>query len=196
MTLMPRIRQAFALVILGAVLVALWMFAVSPVAARLAADRQELASARMQLAHTEELVRLAPLMQEQLAQLRTAHDSRQMFLSGDDPTLLSAQFQQSVQQIVSGSGAEVGSSRTLAARHESQFIKVSLQLELATSAAGLDRLLYDIETALPLIVVDHLAVQVSESGVTDTDRTGGQPNLNISMELAAYAKPHGAGFPL
>jgi hypothetical protein len=186
----PLTRRFGALAILGVVVWLLWATLVSPVSTRLAADRQDLAQAQDRLARYNRLAESIPAMQRRLAELKAAHAGQQIFLEGEDPTLLSAQFQQSVQHLISSSGAELGSSQTIAAHQERQFLRIGLQLELTTSAAGLQHLLHDIETASPLIVVNRLAVRVPESGIVIAEGRDGQPGLSIGLELASYAQPH------
>jgi len=189
MTISPLISRLAALTILGVAVLLLWNLFAVPLANRLVADRQRLAVARMQMTRYAELTQALPAMRAELAHLKEGSAEQAMFFHGSNPTLLSAEFQQALQRIVASTGADVGSSQTMPAHQEGGLMRLGLQLTLSTDAAGLQHLLYAIETASPVIVVDRLAVRVPESGIAMASAPDGQPGMGIALDLAAYAKP-------
>jgi hypothetical protein len=164
-----------------------WSLWISPIAEGLAADRLAITAARTRLQRAQSLIAAMPTMQIQLKRLAASQLEQRMLFQGSDPALLAAGFQRVVQEIVGHAGTDLGNSETEPVRQQGQFLRLGLQLTLTSSASGLQRLLYAIETAAPLIIIDHLSIKVPESGVELGQDLDGQPELNISLELSAYA---------
>jgi general secretion pathway protein M len=188
----PLINRLFAIAILVVLLLVIWTLVVSPIVSSLSDDRQRLSFAEARLKRYTDLIQGQPSMRARLAQLRAVESKQAGFFQGNNTTLLSAEFQQSVQRIITAAGAEVGSSQTVAARQQEGFSRLGLQLTLTTSAAGLYKVLYGLENASPMIVIERLTIAVPESGVSYST-IDGQPGLGISLELAAYANPAASG---
>jgi hypothetical protein len=173
---------------LGTALIGVWSLIVSPIASSLSSDRQRLSFSQLRLQRYREIIKSEPSLRARLARLKAADSGPARFFQGSDTTLLSTELQQSVQGIIAAAGTEVGSSQSVAVRQEEGFFRLGLQLTLTTSAAGLYRVLYGLETASPMLFIDRLTVTVPESGVPYSTVSDGQPGLNVALELAAYAQ--------
>jgi hypothetical protein len=189
----PLTSRLLAVTILLIAVAVVWALIVSPVLDEIAADRQRLSFAQARLSRYAQLAHALPSIRAKLAQIRSDGAPKEGFFQGDNQTLLSAELQQAVQKIVGAAGADIGSSQTVAVRHADNFFRLGLQLTLTTSADHLYRVLYELENASPVIIIDRLTVTVPENGISYSNLPDGQPGLSVELDLAAYASPSHLG---
>ena len=181
---------AFALPVL--LCAGIWTLIAAPALEQIAGDRQDIARYRDALRRFERLEADVPAMRRRLDDLRRRTDDGS-YLVATSPALMAAVMQGKAQEIVSSTHALLRSSRTLqGADSEKGFARVGVELDLSASAPDLARLLHAVAAAKPDVVVEHLAVQVPETGPSP-DESDVQPKFDVVLTLASYAKGPAAG---
>ena len=187
MTFSPMISRLTAVALLVATLWMVWLALIAPLLDGLERDRESIAHSRQLAARYAQSAALLPKLQQRLEALRAARAGQRSFLEGTNPALMTAALQASTQQLAKTADVGLRSSRTLPAAKDGDFEQIGLDLELTASAAGLQHLLYDLETAEPVIFVQKLSVRVPENGAA-TMAADGQPALAVSLRVFSYAR--------
>jgi general secretion pathway protein M len=187
MTISPLTRRLAALAILLGLIWLAWAGIVGPVFDGIAQDGASIAQSRQILADYERLNAELPSLEQRLSQIRASGADTAGFLDGPNAAMIAAKLQGDVQQIATAAEVALRSSQTLPPAKEGSFRRIGLQLELGATPAGLQRLLYRIETARPALFVQHLSIRLPEDG-TATSALDGQPQLTIRLELCGYQR--------
>ncbi len=187
MTLSPLVSRIAALALLLLVSWLIWTVFAAPLIGGLAEDRQSIARSEQLLARYDQVEAMVPELQQRLKTLRADQAGMDAFIQGANPALMTAKLQASAQQITAAADVQLRSSRTLPLAAEGNFSRLGLELELTASAGGLQHLLYDLESAKPMIFVDRLSISVPEGGTT-AKAPDGQSALNISIRVLSYAQ--------
>ena len=187
MTLSPLASRIVAWGLLANLLWATGLFLVAPLVNQIGEDREAISRFQKLLAGYRQLEANLASTQAQLVQFRERQQDDKYFLTSKSSALMAAELQDSVQKIVSGSGASLRSSRTVAPATEQGFDRLAVDLEFAASNSGLSTLLRGIALAEPSMLIDRILVQVPESGVTAT-APDGQPSLTVTLRLVSYGR--------
>ncbi len=81
-----------------------------------------------------------------------------VYPAAEDNAAVSAALQKDVREIASDAGLTVSNSQVLKAKQEGGFERIGLKLTLAGDLAALDRVLLDLSTYVPLLLVESLEV--------------------------------------
>ena len=187
MRVSPLTRRLAALAILLGLIWFAWAGIAGPVLDGIAQDSASIAQSRQILADYDRLNAQLPSLEQRLNQIRASGADTTGFLDGPNPAMIAAKLQGDVQQIANAAEVALRSSQTLPPAKEGSFRRIGLQLELGATPAGLQRLLYRIETATPALFVQHLSIRLPEDG-TATSAPDGQPQLTIRLELCGYQR--------
>lgn len=146
-----------------------------------------------QLHRYERLLATREPLEAQLRQIRQERAADEYYLPRTTPTLAATALQQQISQLVQGNGGSLASSQILPAQEEQdRFVRVAVRVQLTGDAETLQRLLYSLESAEPLLFVDNLQVRsrtVRERvrGATRADqRIRTVTQLIIQADVAGY----------
>lgn len=109
----------------------------------------------------------------QVSELRSRPNAGGDFLRGDNEAIIGAALQDQIKQFVEAARGELSSTQVLPGRDEGQFRRISVRAQMGTDAAGLQRLIYDIEAHVPYLFVDNLRIRAPISRVNDRRPEGG-----------------------
>jgi general secretion pathway protein M len=178
---MPTVARPVAALILLLVLTALGGFAVAVASAELAALRLE------RDAKTELIERLARTMPAQPAARRDAvADQRDPFTTASSESLAAAEVDRLVRAAILKATAAVLSTRAVIEREtDAGARRIAVEAVVEGRVEALQRVLFNLETAMPVILVDDLAIQpAAEGGGKRADAAA--PVLHASMTLSAW----------
>lgn len=195
MTLSPLTSRIVAWGLLANVCWVIGRFVVLPLLIQIGDDREAIARSQQLLARYRQLEASLPDTQAQLAELRGRVGTNKYFLVSSSPAQMAAEMQGSVQRLVSGAGATLRSSRTIAPSVEKGFDRFGVDLEMTAANSTLANVLRAIALAEPVILVERMLVQVPENGTTSTTSEG-QPSLAITLRLVSYGQSAAAGTKL
>lgn len=192
MMLLPSwVQRGIAVALaLGAILF-IWAVGVVPVFTKIAADRAAIGQAQLMLARASVVDETLPVLEKRLATARRVGALDPGFLMGTNPEIVAAQLQDTVRQIAGAAGVSLRSSQTLDPTPEAGFLRIGLTLELGASAAGLERVLYQLETAQPRLFVDQFSVRLPEDGSAPIGPDG-QPQFTVRLTVSGYQRGTGS----
>jgi|GEM_PF-4306281 len=187
MMLSPPVSRLAAVSLLFATGWFVVSFVAMPLINQVHADRESIAHSRLLLARYKQLEDGLPAVQKALEELNSTSND-QALLATAPPAVMTASLQQTTQGLVAGAGATLRSSRSLPPTMENGFHRIGVQLDVAASTMALTSLLHSIAAAEPVILVEHMVVEVpeNETAAKAPDR---QPSLGVSLRLASYARP-------
>jgi general secretion pathway protein M len=195
MTLSPLASRIVAWGLLANLCWAAGIFIVGPLLNQINEDREAIARLRQLLARYRQLEAGLASTQAQLAEFRGRAGNDKYFFTSSSPALTAAEMQNVVQRLVSGSGASLRSSRTVAPSVEKGFDRLAVDLELTASNSTLTTLLRAIALAEPILLIDRMLAQVPENGVTATGPDG-QPSVAVTLRLVSYGRSAATGAKL
>jgi len=187
MMLSPPVSRLVAVSLLFATGWFVVSFVAMPLIDQIQVDRESIAHSRLLLARYKQLEDGLPDVQKALDELDSTSNDRAL-LATAPPAVMSASLQQTTQGLVAAAGATLRSSRTLPPTTENGFHRVGLNLDVAASTMALTSLLHSVAAAEPVILVEHMVVEVPEND-TAAKAPDGQPALGVSLRLASYARP-------
>ena len=143
------------------------------------------------VAHELQIVRLLDILAEsrRISESRDAlpaeGDLQRYLIAGTTATLAAAALQKRVEATVRQSGGQLASSRVLRARNEHGFVRIAVAVRLAVDTSGLQQTLYGLESNLPLLVVEELAV-TARGGRASRGTGGARANLDVKLRISGW----------
>jgi general secretion pathway protein M len=175
------LRRAAALGLLVLALLLVHLAVVQPMVDAWIGASRDIADARARLGTLTTLADAAERLEAALAErMRPPQDGPAYYRASSD-TLVAVQVQDRLKAAVDRGGASLTSVRVLPAGEEGPFRRVALRAQVDAPLPVLQRMLHDLESARPYLVLDNLSVRVP--GVTAAD-----PVLAVQFDLLAYAR--------
>lgn len=164
---------AWSLVVLA--LLAVVFYGLLPLANAYSDNAQSIGTQRRRLATYETLLDNTKAIDAAYAST-TSHDAQDnVFLSGDNPALASANLRALVNGAVQTSGGILITSQDYQAQTLSGAKAIGLRLQVNCEVRNLIDLLYQLEQARPLVVIEALTVAASTPQVDRNARAPGPP---------------------
>jgi general secretion pathway protein M len=158
-TMVRYARSGLAVAILVGVLALPYLLVVAPVLDLYRSAEQELADARAQLGRAAVFASRVERLRAMLATLEQGNANRAEFLRGQNESLAAAQLQNQLKQFVDAAQAELKSTQTLPARKEGTLSRVTVRAQLTSSMAGVQAVIYAIESFSPRLFIDNLDIR-------------------------------------
>jgi hypothetical protein len=106
-----------------------------------------------------------------------------VYLPGKSPAIAGATLQRIVANTVEAAGGRVVQSEISRPENpEQEQGTVNLRAEFDTDIVGLQRIIFDLETGAPILMVQALTVEVADSTAADA----GNPGLSVILLVRAY----------
>ena len=185
LTLPPILSRLLALALLLAVLAVAWMLLVEPLRTAFADQDARINSANELLKRYETALAGEPALRAEIKRLRQTDTGPDPFLKGESSQIIAAKLQNQLQTMVSGESSEFRSIQVLPEAQEEGFEKIGLRVTLTASVPSMQKLFYDIETAVPALFIDNLDIRTNirrRRNVEVTDR------LQIRFDVYGYRK--------
>lgn len=151
-------RRAVAVSLLLTVLALVGALGVWPAWTMYRDDRESISELRHALERFGRVARSGVQLRRQLEQLREDRTADQMLLAEATSTLAAATLQKRLKRIVQESGGRLTSTQALVAESREGFDRVGVNARMSVNISALQRVLYDLEARMPILLVDELVV--------------------------------------
>ncbi len=177
--------QVLAVLLVLIALGAVYLFAAAPLLDLYAERDATLRHNRMLLPRLEAVAAELPTLRARLAELQAADGSREITLDGATDALASANLQSRIEAFATAAGVSIGSTESVPAEPRGGYRRIGLRLVLNGPYETLVKLLAELGSATPPLIVDNLQVH----GVL---RRPGRPaasetDLGLDAGLDVYA---------
>lgn len=115
-----------------------------------------------------------------------AKGSRKYFLKASAASLSAAEIQEKVRQFIEGNGGRLVSVQPAPARDDGRFRQVTVTIQANAGIGALRRILQQIETAEPYIVVDGLTIR-AQVPPGYKPPPGADPEVYVQFDITGYA---------
>lgn len=183
--LSPLISRLLALALLVLVLVVAWLLIIEPERAAFAEQDTRIERAIQLLARYERIIGEEAGLRAEIERLRQSDGSPDPFLKGESSQIIAAELQNQIQNMVSGEPGDIRSIQVLPETQEDGFEKIGLRVTLTAAVPAMQKVFYDIETAVPALFIDNLDVRTNirrRRNVETTDR------LQVRFDVFGYRK--------
>jgi len=114
-------------------------------------------------------------------------DARRYYLKASAPALAAAEVQQMAQTIIEANELKVDSTQIAAHKDDGPRRKVVVNFQLRGQLPAVQKALYELETALPYMYVDNLAMR-SSLARRGVPVPGVEPDIMVQFDLYAFAQ--------
>jgi general secretion pathway protein M len=122
-----------------------------------------------------------------LAEIRHEGERTENVFTQGTPALASADLQTRIKDIVTDAGGELISTQVIPERTEDQFIRIAVKVRLNGSTEVLRQVLYDIESAQPVLFVENLNVRpIRMPPRPGQKKTEGIDRLSVDFDVIGY----------
>lgn len=172
-------HRALAWSLLSLVLLTIFIVGVLPFWERYQLTRLAVAEAQEQAAKIQEAVAHAEY-------LTTQPESRfeainHFLLPGGSQALAAAALQSRVETLVDQRGGQIFSTHTILGEEQQSLAQVSIRVRLALTTSVLQQILFDLESQLPLLVIDYLKLASHGGHEPYTDSV-----LNAEIQISGW----------
>jgi general secretion pathway protein M len=182
--LSPAVSRALAIAILVAIVALIFSSVIAPLwdtYSKAHSETERLASA---LARANGAEPSLPVLRAELAELNKGHRSTVGFLPAANESLAAAELQGKLKAAVDTVRGELRSVQTLPAKDEGSFRRISISGQIAVTLPALQRVLYGLETATPLLFLDNIDIRARP--VRPGYETTEEPMLDVRFDVSAY----------
>ncbi len=180
-------RRWLALSLLILVIIILLVTIIWPIFNQAGENRQKIDSLTMRLQRYKEVAARKNQVIEKLDAIKTKQNKNNQFFKQQSYSLASAELQQLVKDAINQAGGLVTSTQVIAAKNEGQFAHVGIRVQLSSTIAALKDILYKIESARPILVVDSLRIRASKGKYDRKLRKRVETDqLTITLEVSGY----------
>lgn len=111
-------------------------------------------------------------------------DAQSLFLPGETAAIAGAALQRTVEDTVEAAGGELTQSEIVPTEASAEDTgRLSLRASFDADIVGLQRVLYSLETGVPILMLEDLSLQASDA--RDVDETE-SPKLRVEMQVGAH----------
>lgn len=139
-----------------------------------------------EIARYQRIVAAKKDVQKAIAEVNS-RDAKKFFLKSSASALAAADIQQIVQTLVEANGLQLESMQIAPPKSEDGYRRIALNLRLRGKLAGVQNMLYSLETTQPYLFIDNLSIQ---STVRPYFRPtpGAEPDVTSQFDLYGYAQ--------
>lgn len=181
-----------AILILLIVMIAVYMLGFHWFFKRHAAYADELTGLREQLGRYEAIAAQREPLQQQLAEIRASRDDADLFLTESNFNEAAAAMSERLGQLVSTQADEscqIVSRQPVRPRVEERFERVTVNVRMRCHGEDLVRILYRLESEVPMVLVDDLNVLRPQSrGRRNTPGPEPVQPLDVRFNMSGYLK--------
>jgi general secretion pathway protein M len=185
----PIAGKTLALAILLLVVAGLYLIIVQPLTAMLIGGEASIADLRDALArYSRVAAELEPLQAQQAA---IGKDSREdaMLLHGANETLMAAEIQNKLKELVASAQGELSSSQIMPSEADGNLRRIAVRGQVAISLDGAQRVFRDLEQEQPLLFLDNVDIRSDEGSRRRRQRGVAPGMLQIRLDVYGFARP-------
>ncbi len=187
---LTKTQQRFLALLLFFLCIVLILGAVvAPLVGAAASYDESLDELRFKLLRYKRIAAGKEKVQQQLDKLKRQQGDEDQFSNRETPALASADLQQLIKKVVLDVGGRLISTQVIPETEEEHLIKISIMVRMMGNSMALRNVLYEIETARPMLLVDNLAIRPTP-GRRDrkTRRLLPSNELNVNFNVSGYMR--------
>jgi general secretion pathway protein M len=106
------------------------------------------------------------------------------YLAGANDALASAELQDRIKSLVENQGGKLRSTQILPSRDEGGFRRITVRGEIMVDITGLQRVVYALESATPMLFLDNVEIRA----IPSTRDAAAGPDLEVRFDLYGYLR--------
>ena len=160
---------------------------------------EEIAEQSRLVARYQEMLQAMPKLQAELEQVRNDQQLKAFYFSAETRALAGANVQAKIKEIISSSGGSLTSTQLLSRDTGERSQKVGVRVQMRTDTAQLVEVLYQIETAQPLLFIEQVSVRaqarrrVSRRSRRAKKAAVSSPLLTVRLDIFGFVQPEQEG---
>ena len=119
-------------------------------------------------------------------------DGRRFFLKNTATNLAGAELQELVKAAIEGNGGRITTSQNTSPRDDGRFREIGVNVQFFATTPELQKILLAIETHQPYLIVENLTTRPLNAFRGFKPAPGQEPELNIQLDVGAWAYPEPA----
>ena len=164
-----------------------YLLVVEPLLALSSEYHESIEDLEFQLQRYKKVAAGKAILLERVKTIRAHQEASKNMSTRDTPALASADLQQFVKQAIVTSGGQLTSTQVVPARDDGHFLRIALKVRMSGTMDALRGVLYAIETARPILIVDNLNVRpVTGRRNRRTRKIEPSDQLNVNFEVEGY----------
>lgn len=177
--------RILAVALLLGVFAAVYYGVFAPIADTYQATQQRIAQLHLELARYEQVGRALSARRSELAALKRHQSAQDGFLQGPSDTLVAAQIQNRLKQLVTAVQGELNSTQILPAQPDGNVRRITVRGQMTASIGGMLRIFHDLESGYPLLFLDNVDIRARPSEMRD----GAAPStLEVQFDVYGYRR--------
>lgn len=188
MTLGPAVQKLVAVLLLAAVAFAAWGGVISPLKHRFEQHERTANQSRLLIERYRRILAQASVLKAEIVTIGKSRVLKDGLLVAPSAELGAALLQGKIKNTSTASAAKLISIQVLAPKPEADFTRVAVRARIKGDIAALQRVLHDLETAWPSLVIDNVNIRAR---TRRTRRVKGAPATlrvepGLSIRFDAY----------
>ncbi len=126
---------------------------------------------------------------ESMANIEEQQAGQTYFNSQDTDALASAEMQETIKKVIEEAGGQLSSTQTTPVSTRNDFSRITVRVRMTGDSMALRSVLYKLETATPLVVIDQLDIRPMR-GVRNPVTRQMEPSnqLNINFQAVSFMR--------
>ena len=124
-----------------------------------------------------------------IANLKQEHEKQGYFNSQETDALASAEMQEFIKKAIVDAGGQLSSTQALPVSNKDNFSRITVRVRMTGNSEVLRAVLYKIETATPLIIIDQIDIRPMRGTRNRTTRQIESSNeLNVNFQAVSFMR--------
>ncbi|MEI6069024.1 MAG: type II secretion system protein GspM [Methylococcaceae bacterium] len=124
-----------------------------------------------------------------IANLKQQHETQGYFNSQETDALASAEMQEFIKKAIVDAGGQLSSTQALPVSNKDNFSRITVRVRMTGNSEVLRAVLYKIETATPLIIIDQIDIRPMRGTRNRTTRQIESSNeLNVNFQAVSFMR--------
>jgi hypothetical protein len=194
------LKKAIVLTVPLALIFAVWQMAVAPLLTLNRDLDEDAERSQALLRHYRMLVSQAGEVDSELQRLKESSGAEGLFYDTQNVNAAATLLQQRLGELVAATGGQIRAARVETKPKNPNYEPFAVNLTFATSSAGLSKLLFQLETLRPIVLVDNVFVNAGpallalqhNANATDKDKHAAEDQvLDVALTVSAFALTKG-----
>ncbi len=181
-TLSPGRQRMLALAILLSLMLAFGLLVLKPIVGLVMHYATAIEDVSFRIERLSAQVAREPGLRQAVSELETLLSAQGWYFEPENPSLLAARLQESLNSILRTHGGQLSSSQVLEPRTQDGHRVIALRLRILANSQALANILYEVETAIPLMFIDDLTIRALPAPAHGGDW------LDIQLQISALMR--------
>ncbi|WP_006787146.1 type II secretion system protein GspM [Thiorhodospira sibirica] len=181
-TLSPGRQRILALAILMSLVLAFGLLVLKPIVGLVMHYATAIEDVSFRIERLSAQVAREPGLRHNVAELEGLLNAQGWYFEPENPSLIAARLQESLSRILRTHGGQLSSSQVLEPRAQDGLRVIGLRLRILANSQALANIIYDIETAIPLMFIDDLTIRALPAPAHGGDW------LDIQLQISALMR--------